>query len=161
MNNPISLDQAKAKVTSLKKEGKTVVFTNGCFDLIHAGHVAYLEQARSLGDFLIVGLNSDRSVQTIKGPLRPLVPQLYRAQVLSAFRMVDSVVIFDEETPIPTLKALEPHIHVKGGDYIKEKLPEYETVMSYGGTIKILSFVDGLSTSAIIQKILKSHVIPK
>lgn len=137
-------------------QGKTVVFTNGCFDLIHPGHIQYLNQAKELGDILIVGLNSDSSVRKLKGDSRPINSQDDRATILSALRAVDAVVLFDDETPIPLIKNLAPNIHVKGGDYSKESLPEYEVVTAYGGQVVILPFLDGKSSTTIIQKIKNS-----
>ena len=150
----LTLSDAVAQVTQLKNQGKKVVFTNGCFDILHAGHVLYLEEAKALGDFLIVGLNSDNSVKTLKGANRPINSQLNRAIVLSALESVSAIVIFEDTTPIPTLEEIQPQIHVKGGDYkTPESLPEYQTVTKHGGIIKILPFYEGLSTTAIIQKI--------
>ena len=123
----LSLQDAKQQVDRLKSQGKKIVFTNGCFDIVHAGHTQYLEDAKALGDILIVGLNSDLSVSGYKGPKRPIVPEADRAAVLSALSVVDMVVLFDDETPIPTIEVLQPDLHVKGGDYVKEELPEYQT----------------------------------
>ena len=135
---------------------ETVVFTNGCFDILHAGHVTYLEEAKSLGHKLILGLNSDNSVQQLKGPKRPIIKEAHRAQLLAALECIDMVVIFNEETPVELLQHLKPDIHVKGGDYKVESLPEYPTITAYGGKIQILSFVDGCSTSQIIASILNN-----
>lgn len=137
----------------LRAHGKTVVFTNGCFDLLHAGHVRYLEEARLLGDALVVGLNSDRSVSRLKGTGRPLIPQEDRARLVAALEAVTVVVIFDEETPVKTIEAVRPDIHVKGGDYLPDDLPEAETVRRLGGAVRILPFLPGRSTTALVQKI--------
>lgn len=145
---------ALTKRDAWKTEEKTVVFTNGCFDLLHAGHVTYLSQAKQLGDKLIIGLNTDDSVKTNKGPKRPLVSEEHRAFILSAMELVDGVVFFNEKTPELLISEIKPDIHVKGGDYKAEDLPEYKIVKKYGGDVKILPFVDGLSTSRIIAKIL-------
>ena len=153
----LSLQDAKKQVALLKSQGKKIVFTNGCFDIVHAGHTQYLEDAKALGDILIVGLNSDLSVSGYKGPKRPIVPEADRAAVLSALSVVDMVVLFDDETPIPTIEVLQPDLHVKGGDYVKEDLPEYQTVKSYGGEVEILAFKPGSSTSSIIQTILERY----
>ena len=139
-----------------ENKSKRIVFTNGCFDLLHPGHVQYLADAKSLGDILIVGLNSDASVTQIKGPKRPINDQVFRSQMLLSLKPVDAVVIFEEDTPISILSIIKPNIHVKGGDYQAEQLPEYETVVSNGGEVKCVSFVDGYSSSALIQKIAKS-----
>jgi rfaE bifunctional protein nucleotidyltransferase chain/domain len=134
-----------------------IVFTNGCFDLLHPGHVHYLTQAKALGDVLIVGLNSDASVAAIKGPQRPINNQDFRSRLLVALKPVDAVVIFDEPTPMAIIGAIKPAVHVKGGDYTPESLPEYDTVVANGGRVECLSFIDGYSTSAIIQKIIRQY----
>lgn len=149
----------RESITNTLKEirrGKKLVFTNGCFDIIHFGHINYLEQARQLGDILIVGINSDRSVRTIKGDKRPLMSEDERARIISSLRFVDYVVIFDEQTPISIIKEIQPDIHVKGGDYSAEELPEYSTVKSYGGKVVILPYIPGKSTTGIIDKILST-----
>lgn len=139
-------------------EGKTLVFTNGCFDLLHAGHVRYLQQARSLGDYLAIGLNSDASTRRIKGPQRPLLPQEERALILAALECVDFVIIFDEDTAEALVAALRPDVYVKGGDYTSEgELPEAAVVRSYGGRVEILPQVPGRSTTAIIRSILERY----
>jgi len=136
-----------------RKKGWKVVFTNGCFDILHAGHVLYLTEVRSLGDVVIVGLNSDVSVKRIKGKERPITPEKERGLVLAGLEAVDKIVTFDDETPIPILEALKPDVHAKGGDYQAEKLPEYPIIKTWGGEVKILSFYTGFSTSALIEKI--------
>lgn len=150
----MSISDAIKKRDEWKSKNQSVIFTNGCFDLLHAGHVTYLSQARQLGDKLIIGLNTDASVKTNKGPKRPLVSEEYRAFLLSALEIVDAVVFFNEKTPEKLIAELKPDIHVKGGDYKAEDLPEYKIVKGYGGDVKILPFVDGLSTSKIIETIL-------
>jgi len=149
----ISQEDAKDISQKEKANGKTVVFTNGCFDILHSGHVTYLEQAKSLGDILILGLNSDKSVKSIKGPKRPINSENDRAIVLAALESIDYVVQFEEDTPIELLKKVQPSIQAKGGDYIAEKLPEYPVVTGFGGEIKILPFVEGKSTTSTIEKI--------
>jgi len=129
------------------------VFTNGCFDILHAGHAHYLHQARLLGGGLIVGLNSDASIRRIKGASRPIVPCQERALLLAALECVDIVVSFDEDDPCALLSLLRPAIHAKGGDYTAELLPEYSLVRSWGGEVRILPFVAGCSTSALVQRI--------
>jgi len=129
------------------------VFTNGCFDLLHAGHVASLEAARALGDGLVVGLNSDSSVRALKGPTRPVIPQGDRAIVLAALECVDLVVLFDELTPEAILGLLRPRVHAKGGDYVAEELPEYGLVRSWGGEVRILPILEGRSTTSILARI--------
>jgi rfaE bifunctional protein nucleotidyltransferase chain/domain len=136
------------------RKGYRLVFTNGVFDILHAGHVQYLTQARSLGDLLIVGLNSDSSAKTLgKGPDRPINTLADRAAVLAALRCVDGVVSFDEGTPIELIKILQPEIHVKGGDYSPADLPETPIVEGYGGKVVILPFLPGRSTTSILKKL--------
>lgn len=139
-------------VKKLKEEGKKVVFTNGCFDIIHAGHVDYLEKAKSLGDFLIVGLNSDSSVSRIKGKDRPINPQEHRKRVLEGLKAVDMVIIFDEDTPERLIKEIKPDVLVKGGDWKVENIVGADFVMSYGGEVYTIDFVYQTSTTKIIQK---------
>jgi len=131
----------------------SIVFTNGCFDLLHPGHIDYLTKAKSYGDILIVGLNSDESVSSLKGENRPINNQEFRSMMLIGLKPVDYVVIFNEETPIELIKKIQPTTHVKGGDYTATELPEYETVKSYGGTVEILPFLPGFSSTAIINRI--------
>ena len=132
-----------------------IVFTNGCFDIIHRGHVEYLNKAKKLGDILIVGINSDESIKKIKGNKRPIIPLYSRAYVLDNLKAVDFVVPFDEETPIELIKIIKPDVHVKGGDYKEEDLPEAEIVKSYGGEIKIIPLIEGFSTTKIIEWVLE------
>lgn len=135
----------------LRQAGSRVVFTNGCFDLLHVGHLATLQSAREQGDLLVVGLNSDESVQKLKGPARPLLPQWERAQLLAALTCVDYVVIFSEENPNEVLRQLQPDVHVKGGDYRVEDLPETPIVEAYGGRVHIAPIVQGRSTTRLEQ----------
>jgi len=144
-------------VGDLKKKGKRIVFTNGCFDLLHLGHVRYLEKAKSLGDILVVGLNSDRSIQGLKGPERPIVPEDERAEILSGLRCVDYITLFDELTPLELISSLQPHLLVKGGDWTKEDIVGREVVERSGGEVVILPFVEGASTSNLIETILKRY----
>lgn len=152
--NLLSQRDIQKKVKQLQENGKKVVFTNGVFDILHVGHLTYLEEARELGDVLIVGVNSDRSVKTNKGDKRPINSEKNRAEMLLGLKFVDFTVIFDEKTPENLLGLLKPDIHVKGGDYKKEDLPETEIVEKNGGEVKILSFVDNISTTEIINKII-------
>jgi rfaE bifunctional protein nucleotidyltransferase chain/domain len=142
-----------AIIEKARKEGKKIVFTNGCFDIIHAGHVDYLEKAKSLGDFLVVGLNSDESVKRLKGKDRPVNPQEQRKKVLSALKPVDLVVIFEEDTPERLIKEIKPDILVKGGDWKIENIVGSDFVKSYGGKVLTIDFVYDTSTSKIINKI--------
>lgn len=135
-----------------RANGQKIVFTNGCFDILHAGHIALLEKAKSLGDVLIVGLNSDASVKRLKGETRPIHDQNARAQVLMSLRSVDAVVIFEDDTPVETIRALRPAIHVKGGDYDAWALPETPVVEQGGGAVVIVPLVQGLSSSRALEK---------
>lgn len=158
---------ADLKITSLpllenilageRNKGRTVVFTNGCFDLLHVGHVKYLQAARQLGDLLVLGLNSDDSIRRLKGPSRPLIGQEERAHILAALHCIDYVVVFDEDTPMAMITALRPDILVKGSDYTPEGVIGRDLVESYGGRVELINFVDGKSTTNIINKILESH----
>jgi glycerol-3-phosphate cytidylyltransferase len=130
-----------------------VVFTNGCFDLLHPGHVSYLWAARSLGDALVVGLNSDASIKKLKGPSRPVVPEGDRALVLSALEPVDAVVVFDEDTPVRLMHELRPAVYAKGGDYRIEDLPEAKVAVEIGAEVNLLPFEPGYSTTALIERI--------
>ena len=151
----ITLAKLQPIVNRLKKQQKKVVWTNGCFDILHVGHVEYLERAKELGDILIVGLNSDLSIKALKGEKRPLFRELYRAKVLNAIEYIDYITIFNEQTPLKLLTLLQPAYYVKGGDYTIETIDQIErnAVKSYGGTIKIFPIVQGLSTSNIIKQI--------
>jgi len=150
-------DDLRRIAQDLKTKGKRIVFTNGCFDLLHVGHIRYLEEAKSLGDILFVGVNSDRSVREIKGPYRPILPEEERAEILSALGCVDYVTIFDEPTPLNLISLLLPHILVKGGDWTKEATVGWEAVEGAGGEVVILSFIEGSSTSQLIETILKRY----
>ena len=138
-----------------KGNSKNIVFTNGCFDIIHAGHVFYLKEARKFGDVLIIGLNSDSSVKKLKGESRPIFNQNERASVLSALQMVDHIVIFSEETPQDLITEIVPDVLVKGGDYTKEDIVGYDTVINAGGLVEIVRFVEGQSTTSVIELIKK------
>lgn len=135
-----------------KTAGETVVFTNGCFDILHLGHLQTLTRAKQQGSKLVVGLNSDASVARLKGPSRPVNSEHDRALLLAGLRCVDAVVIFPEDTPIPVLEALKPHVHVKGGDYKLEDLPEAHVVQENGGRIVLIDLLPGRSTTGLIQK---------
>ena len=142
-------------INRIKAERKKIVFTNGCFDLLHVGHVRYLAQAKKLGDFLIIGLNSDSSVKELKGEDRPINSFEDRATLLSAIESVDLVIMFGEQTPENLIKDIVPDILVKGGDYNIEDIVGYQTVMQNGGQVKTLSFYDGYSSTNYINKIKK------
>ena len=150
-------EELRRIVENLKTKGKRVVFTNGCFDLLHIGHVRYLEEAKSLGDILVVGLNSDRSVRGLKGPNRPILPEEERAEILSGLECVNYINIFDEPTPLELISSLQPQVLVKGGDWTKEAAVGKEVVERSGGEVVILPFVEGSSTSNLIEAILKRY----
>ncbi len=146
-------EELSKKLQKLRKEGKKIVFTNGCFDILHKGHVIYLSQAKKLGDVLVVGINSDQSVKKLKGESRPIISLESRMIVLDSLKVVDFVVPFSEDLPIELLKVVHPDVHVKGGDYKATQLPEYQTVKELGGNVKIIPFVGGFSVTSIIEKI--------
>lgn len=148
----LSAEKAAAWVRAQQKKGHKVVFTNGVFDLLHSGHVAYLEQARSLGDALLVAMNSDASVKRIKGKDRPLVSLKDRMRVMAALGCVDCVTSFSSNTPVPLIEQLKPLVYVKGGDWDMSKIPEAALVKSYGGQARALQFIEGRSTTKLIQK---------
>jgi D-beta-D-heptose 7-phosphate kinase/D-beta-D-heptose 1-phosphate adenosyltransferase len=151
------LDVLSALIAVEKSAGKRIVFTNGCFDLLHAGHVKYLQKARTLGDLLILGLNSDASVRRLKGAKRPLICQEERAHILAALDCIDYVVIFDEDTPLELITALRPDILAKGSDYAQESVVGREIVEGDGGRVELVSFVDGKSTTNLIERILELY----
>lgn len=149
----LSLPALRRRITALRRAGKRIVFTNGVFDLLHTGHVRYLRAAKKLGDVLVVGLNSDRSVRRLgKGAERPVVRQRDRAEVLAALEMVDFVVIFDQDTPLQLIKALQPDVLVKGGDWTVDRIVGADLVLARGGTVKSLKFAKGYSTTNLIQR---------
>lgn len=152
----LSRRQISSLVREWREAGEIVVFTNGCFDILHVGHIKTLTRAKSEGSKLVVGVNSDSSVQRLKGPTRPVNPEQDRAQLLAALRCVDAVVIFEEDTPIELLEVIRPHVHVKGGDYQVDDLPEKDVVEKHGGRIVIIGLVPGRSTSNLIQKTQKA-----
>lgn len=137
----------------LRKGGQKVVFTNGCFDILHAGHVTYLEAAKAQGDVLVLGLNTDASVRRLKGPERPINNELDRAKVVGALKSVDYVVFFGEQTAEAVIAEVKPDVYVKGGDYTLDTLPEAKIVQSYGGKVAFIDMVEGRSTTNIINKI--------
>jgi D-beta-D-heptose 7-phosphate kinase/D-beta-D-heptose 1-phosphate adenosyltransferase len=142
-----------------RRRGEVSVFTNGCFDLMHVGHVRYLAAARRLGDLLVVGLNSDRSVRTIKGPKRPLTPEAERAEVLAALACVDFVTLFEEPDPLQLILLLEPDVLVKGGDWPEDRIIGAEPVKARGGRVVRIPLVPGASTSAIVERVLERYAL--
>lgn len=151
-----SLTELKIVCDQLRKENKTIVFTNGCFDLIHLGHIVYLSKAADLGDILIIGLNSDKSVQKLKGSGRPIQDQISRKIQLAAFTFVNAIILFDEETPYHLINEIKPDILVKGGDYKADEVVGADIMKKNGGKVIILPFVPGYSTSAIEMKIIEN-----
>jgi len=151
-------NELKATVDRLKREGKKVVFTNGCFDILHAGHTRYLREARKLGDTLILALNSDSSVRSIKGPMRPIVPEAERAEVVAALDSVDYVTVFDELTPLELIEFLRPDVIVKGGDWAEKDIVGAESVRKWGGRVAIMPEIEGASTTNIIDKVLQVYL---
>ncbi|MEW6261966.1 MAG: D-glycero-beta-D-manno-heptose 1-phosphate adenylyltransferase [Thermodesulfobacteriota bacterium] len=146
---------AKARIEEARGRGAAIVFTNGCFDLLHVGHLRYLTQARTLGGFLVVGVNSDRSVREIKGPGRPITPQDQRAEVLAGLTVVDAVVIFDQADPLALISHLEPDVLVKGGDWTVDQIVGREVVLARGGRVLSLPLTPGLSTTGLLGRALE------
>ena len=149
---PATLQQ---RVKDWKTDGQKVVFTNGCFDILHAGHVSYLAAAADLGDKLVIGLNADSSLKNLKGESRPVIPQDQRALLLAALEFVDAVVLFEEDTPLRLIRELLPDVLAKGGDYTIDTIVGATDVQQNGGEVSVIAFVEGLSTSKIIEKIRK------
>ena len=165
MGRVVSLNELTRIRAEMRAQGQRLVFTNGCFDLLHRGHVAYLQAAQGQGQALVVGLNSDASARAIKGPGRPLVPQEDRAAVLAALACVDYVIVFDEPTAERLVATLQPDVYVKGGDYAQSRgaatskpLPEADVVRTYGGDVVLLPYLTGYSTTAFIETILARYV---
>lgn len=148
----ITLEQAAVRFAEPFPKQHRMVFTNGCFDLLHRGHIYYLSRARELGDLLVVGLNSDASVNRLKGPGRPLNNQQSRAEVLAALAMVDHIIVFPEDTPLQLIRTLKPQILVKGGDYRTEEIVGYSEVLSWGGKVLTIPLLEGYSTTSMIKK---------
>lgn len=148
-----SLPQLLEQVQSWRTQGQKIVFTNGCFDLLHLGHVDYLEKARQLGDKLVLGLNTDASISRIKGPSRPLQDEMSRARIMASLLFIDAVVLFGEDTPQKLIEAVQPDILVKGDDYSVEQIVGHEVVQGRGGAVMTVPLVKGYSTSNIVKKI--------
>jgi len=155
----VTEEQLKRRLQKERRAGRRVVWTNGVFDILHAGHVTYLERAAALGDVLVVGLNTDASVQLNKGPLRPIVPERERARLLAALACVDYVILYGDQSPVELIGRLKPDIYAKGGDYTVETInqPERRLMEGLGGRIELLPGVPGLSTTHIIERILKAY----
>lgn len=139
-------------ISRYKSSGKKIVFTNGCFDLIHIGHVSYLEEAKALGDILIVGINADSSVSALKGPSRPIQKENDRAAILAALKSVDHTILFSEETPLNLIKKIRPNVLVKGGDWKINQIVGSDFVLANGGEVRSLKFIEGRSTTSIIER---------
>ena len=152
----MTIDEAATFAERLRRDGKRIAFTNGVFDLLHPGHVRYLQHARTLGDALIVGVNSDRSVRANKGPSRPITPEAERAELLAALACVDAVAIFDEDTPADIIKRIQPDILVKGADWAADAIVGRDTVEARGGKVVRVDIEPGWSTSAIIDKVRRT-----
>lgn len=152
-NKILQLPQLGRIIPEWKNSGQRIVFTNGCFDILHLGHLDYLEQARSLGDRLVLGLNSDDSVRRLKGPERPVNEVFFRSRMLAALEFVDAVVVFDEDTPYELIRFVSPDILVKGGDYLADNVVGADIVKELGGEVKILPFTEGFSTTSFIERI--------
>lgn len=153
----IPTNKIKELFSKLKKEGKTVVFTNGCFDIVHAGHVDYMEKARSFGDILIVGVNSDASVKRIKGDKRPIVDLNHRLRLLQGLSVIDYLCVFEEDTPLELIKKVVPNVLVKGEDWKEKGIVGEDFVKTYGGKVELIKLLPGISTSIIIDKIIKTY----
>ncbi len=152
-NKIITFSEAQKKITHWKSNGEKTVFSNGCFDIIHAGHVDYLEKARQKGDHLVVGLNTDKSVTVIKGKNRPIVDEVSRSRVLAALEFVDAVILFDEDTPLNLIKTLNPDILVKGKDYEISNIVGADFVLQNGGKVETIELTEGHSSTNVINKI--------
>ncbi len=157
MKKLLDSDSLKDRLNDLRRSGSRIVFTNGCFDILHAGHVRYLSEARSYGDILVVGLNSDKSVKLIKSENRPIIPELQRAEVLAGLWCVDYVTLFHESDPLKLIEKLKPDILVKGADWAEDQIVGADIVNANGGKVIRIRMVSGVSTSEIIQKILKIY----
>ncbi len=149
----LTLPALKRRLAAVRRKGQRIVFTNGCFDLIHPGHVRYLRAAKQLGDVLVVALNSDASVRRLKGPARPLVHQRGRCEVIAALDMVDYVTVFGEDTPYKLIQQLQPDVLVKGGDWKPEQIVGADVVRARGGIVRALRFVRGYSTTRLVERI--------
>lgn len=157
MNKILDRNKLKDTLDELRKEGKKIAFTNGCFDILHVGHVRYLREAKRAGDILVLALNSDSSVRTIKGEERPLVSEQERAEVLAALEFVDYITIFSESTPLELINHLKPDVIIKGGDWAEDKIVGRDEVKKWGGHVTIIPEVEGKSTTNIVEKIKKIY----
>jgi D-beta-D-heptose 7-phosphate kinase/D-beta-D-heptose 1-phosphate adenosyltransferase len=156
-NKIISRPQIAGLISDLKKKRKKIVFTNGCFDLLHVGHIRYLREARASGDCLVIGLNSDQSIRDIKDPARPLIAEEQRAEVLAALECVDYIILFDEADPFQLIEEVRPDVLVKGADWAMDKIIGADLVSSYGGEVRRVDLVPSISTSEIINRIISRY----
>ena len=150
----VNRKKVKIIISELQKEGNKIVFTNGCFDILHRGHIEYLKQAKQLADYLVIGLNIDDSVKRLKGKTRPLQTESDRAEILNSLRFVDFVIIFNENTPLELIRELKPDVLVKGGDYDLDSIVGAKDVLGWSGAVKIIPFLEGYGTSKLIEKIV-------
>jgi len=158
MNQKIrSIEELSTQLEELRKEGKQIVFTNGCFDLLHVGHIRYLREARRMGDLLVVALNNDDSVRKLKGPSRPVQPERDRAEILAGLECVDYVVLFEQDTPLAVIEHLRPNVLVKGADWSVEQIVGRDVVKGTGGRVVTIDYVKGMSTSALIDRICRTR----
>ena len=155
----LDLERIKLRVAEWRASGETIVFTNGCFDLLHVGHIKLLEDCRRFGSKLVLGLNADASVCRLKGPTRPIVGEQERARVMAALAAVDAVVLFEQDTPIELIRALKPNVLVKGGDYTIETVVGHEDVIAAGGRVEIVPTVEGFSTTNIVKKLTANSAL--
>lgn len=153
MNKILSREILKEKIDALRTQGKKIAFTNGCFDILHVGHVRYLREAKKTADILVLALNSDSSVRAIKGDRRPIVPEQERAEIMAALECIDFVTIFSELTPLELIKFLQPDVLIKGGDWPEEKIVGRDEVKTWGGRVAIIPEIQGKSTTNIVEKI--------
>lgn len=157
MEKILSREELKREIVRLRNEGRKIAFTNGCFDILHVGHVRYLREAAKTGDILVLAINSDASVRALKGDQRPLVPEAERADVVAALQSVDYVTVFDELTPLELIEDLKPDVIVKGGDWVEEKIVGRDAVKQWGGSVVIVPETPGASTTNIVEKIISVY----
>ena len=157
MSKIVDVKNVNELCAKLRSSGKKIVFTNGCFDILHAGHIDYMERSKALGDVLFVGVNSDASIKRIKGNTRPIVNQNFRTRALSGLSSVDYICVFEEDTPEDLIRMVNPNVLVKGMDWKGKKIAGQDFVSSNGGKVDFIEFLDGISTSIVIDNILKSH----
>ena len=153
MEKVLDLERLQLRIANWRESGETIVFTNGCFDILHVGHITLLEECRRFGSKLVLGLNADASISRLKGPSRPIVGEAERARVMAALAAIDAVVLFEEDTPLELIRAIRPDVLVKGGDYSVETVVGHEDVIAAGGRVEIVPTVQGFSTTSIVNKL--------